>query len=169
MGLPSKLKNMNLYNEGNTYIGKIGELTPPKITHAMEDWRGGGMLGPVQIDNGLEAMEFEWTLGGWSSQVVSQLGAVEIDGVLLRALGAFQADDTGMVTPVDIVMMGRHTEVDFGNWKPGDDTEKKIKTALSYYKLTVDGRELLEIDMPGGVYRVDGVDRYAQIRAAIGG
>ncbi|MXO64862.1 phage major tail tube protein [Altericroceibacterium endophyticum] len=169
MGLPHKLKNMNLYDEGVSFMGEIGELTPPTISHATEDWRGGGMLGPVKIDNGLEALEFEWTLGGYVSQVVSQMGELAIDGVMLRAMGAFQSDQDGGVKSVELVMRGRHTELDRGTWKPGDDTEKKLKTALSYYKEIVDGTTLLEIDMIAGIYKVGGVDRYAQIRAAIGG
>lgn len=167
--LPRKLKNMNLYNEGNAYLGQIAELTPPKVSHTMEDWRGGGMLGAVKIDHGLEALEFEWTIGGFSSQVIGQMGITQIDGVLLRALGGFQAEDTGAVSSVELVMRGRHQELDLGNWKPGEDTEKKVKTVLTYYKVIVDGSELLDIDMIAGIYRVNGVDRYADIRAAIGG
>ncbi|MDO9795034.1 phage major tail tube protein, partial [Glaesserella parasuis] len=37
-----------------------------------------------------------------------------------------------------------------------------------YYKLTVDGKELIEIDLINSVFKVDGKDRYAQHRAAIG-
>lgn len=167
--LPRKLKNMNLFNEGNAFLGQIAELTPPKVSHTMEDWRGGGMLGAVKIDHGLEALEFEWTIGGFSNQVIGQMGITQIDGVLIRALGAFQAEDTGAVSSVELVMRGRHQELDFGNWKPGDDTEKKVKTVLTYYKVIVDGSELLEIDVIAGIYRVNGIDRYAEIRAAIGG
>ena len=169
MGLPAKLKNLNLFNEGQSYLGIIAELTPPKITHATEDWRGGGMLGPVKIDNGLEAMEVEYTLGGYSSQIVSQSGQLAIDGTLVRAVGAFQSDQYGAVDQVELVMIGRQTERDPGNWKPGDDTEIKVKHALTYYKEIVNGRDLIEIDMIAGIYIVDGVDRYAAIRAAIGG
>lgn len=166
--LPRKLKNMNLFNEAQTYLGEIAELTPPKISQAMEDWRGGGMLGPVKIDHGLEAMEFEWTVGGLVVQVLRQMGATQHDAYLLRTLGAFQTDQDGSVSSVELVMRGRHQELDRGNWKPGDDTEQKIKTVCSYYKETIDGEELLEIDMVGGIYRVAGIDRYAEIRAAIG-
>lgn len=166
--LPRKLKDMRLYDDGYSFRGQIAELTPPKITHIMEDWRGGGMLGAVKIDFGLEPLEFEWTLGGYSDLVTSQMGIVQLDGVMLRALGAFQAEETGQATSVELVMRGRHTERDLGNWKQGEDTEIKVKTALSYYKEIVDGRELLEIDMVAGIYVVNGVDRRAEIRAALG-
>jgi P2 family phage contractile tail tube protein len=166
---PSKVKNINLFNEGNSYLGSIGEYTPIKLTMLTQDWRGGGMIGSVKIDQGIELPEFEWTLGGWSRQVIGQFGVTTLDGVLLRAMGALQDDTSGTVKAVEAVVMGRHTEIDFGNWKPGEDTEKKIKTAPSYYKLIEDGAELVEIDLVGGIYRINGIDRYAEIRAAIGG
>lgn len=74
----------------------------------------------------------------------------------------------GEVSAVEITMRGRHAEVDPGNAKSGDKTETTIKTALTYYKLTVDDKDLMEIDMINSVFKVDGVDRYAELRAAIG-
>jgi P2 family phage contractile tail tube protein len=167
--LPKKLKNMNLFNDANSYLGVIAEVTLPKISHAMEDWRGGGMLGPIKIDNGLEALEFEWTLGGHDTIVIRQMGVTSYDGVLLRFMGAYQSDGDGSVTAVEAEIRGRHQELDFGNSKPGEDTEMKIKTVPSYYKLISNGAVLFEIDMLAGTYIVGGIDRYADIRAAIGG
>ena len=57
MGLPKKLKNMNAHVDGEGYLGKIAEFEEPKLALATEDWRGGGMIGPVKIDLGLEGME----------------------------------------------------------------------------------------------------------------
>lgn len=166
--LPRKLKNFNLYNEGFSHLGEIGECTLPKIVHSMEDWRGGGMLGPIKIDNGLEALEFEWTLGGINGLPLRQMGVARHDGVMLRFMGAYQSDDTGAVTAVEVVVRGRHQELDLGNQKTGEDTEQKVKTACSYYRLMIDGAEQYEIDLLAGIYRVGGVDRYAEIRAAMG-
>lgn len=166
--LPHKLKNMNLFNDANSYLGLVGEVTLPKIVHAMEDWRGGGMIGPIKIDNGLEALEFEWTLGGHDTIAVRQMGLTRHDGALLRFLGAYQSDTVGAVTAVEAVIRGRHQEIDFGSQKPGEDTELKVKTVCSFYELRSNGAELLYIDMLRSIYRVGGVDRYAQIRAAIG-
>ena len=166
--LPKKLKNMNLFNDANSYLGVIAEVTLPKIVHAMEDWRGGGMLGPIKIDNGLEAMEFEWTLGGLEAIAIKQMGITRHDGVLMRFMGAYQSDQDGSVTAAEAVMRGRHQELDPGTQKPGEDTETKYKTVCSYYKLTWGGAVLFEIDMLAGTYIVDGIDRYAEIRAAIG-
>ena len=168
MGIGAKLKNMNLFNEGASFLGLVTEVTLVKLTRKMEGYRAGGMDGEIMIDMGQEALELEWTIGGILSDVLRQYGAVTHDALLLRFAGAYQADDTGLVIPVEIVVRGRHQEIDMGNAKPGADTEHKVKSVLSYYKLIVNGRTDIEIDIPGMKMSVGGVDRLAAQRAAIG-
>lgn len=167
--LPSKLKNLNVFNEAQSYLGVAGEVTLPKLTAKMEGWRGGGMIGEVKVDMGIDELMMEWKVGGLVRQVLRQFGETDVAGLLLRFMGAYQADDGSGVTAVEIVVRGRHEEIDMGNAKAGDDTEWSIKTPCSYYKLVIDGFTEIEIDVQAGIYRVGGVDRYAEIRSAIGG
>lgn len=53
MGLPRKLKNLNTYVDGEGFLGTVAEFEEPKLAIATEEWRGGGMLGPVMLDKGL--------------------------------------------------------------------------------------------------------------------
>lgn len=170
MALPKKLKMMNLFNEGNSYLGQTGEVTLPKLGRKFEDWRGGGMNGTVKVDLGLsdDMTEFSWKLGGIDPLVIGQFGAATVAALGLRFAGSYQRDDTGETTAVEIVVRGRHEEIDFGNAKAGDDTEVSIKTIWSYYKLTIDGEVVIEIDIPGIVEKVNGVDLIAAHRKNIG-
>lgn len=168
MALPRKLKNLNLFNDGASYIGQVTELTPPTLSRSMEEYRGGGMSGPVMIDNGQEAIEFEWKCGGLMREPLRQFGATRHDAVQLRFAGAYQRDDSGNVDAVEIVVRGRHQELDFGSAKAGDDTEFSVKTACSYYKLTINGVTEIEIDFVNMIENIGGVDRLAAQRAAIG-
>ena len=43
-----------------------------------------------------------------------------------------------------------------------------FKVPLTYYKIIVDGKELVEIDALNTIFIVDGVDKLAEHRAAIG-
>ncbi len=167
--LPRKLKDFRFYNDANSYQGICRELTLPKIAHTFEDWRAAGMFAPVKIDMGMEAIEFEWTLGGHDVIVMRQMGLVRHDGALLRFTGAYQSDEDGSVTAAEVVVRGRHQEIDRGSQKVGEDTETKVKTACSFYSETVNGTELIYIDVINGIYRVGGIDRHAEIRAALGG
>lgn len=168
MGVPSKLKNMNLFLNGESFIGVAGEVTLPKLSLKTEEWRGGGMLGPVMIDQGLDKLEMEYTLGGLAASAIRDFGATSHDAVMLRFAGAYQEDGTGSVKALEAVARGRYAEIDMGNAKPGGDTEHKHKLACSYYKLSVDGQDWIEIDLLAGTFIVFGVDRQAEIQAALG-
>lgn len=166
-GLPRKLKNMNLFNDGNSYLGEVGSVTLPVLGRSFEDWRGGGMNAPVKSDQGMNGLEMEWTIGGLDLVAIRQFGTPTVDGVGLRFAGAYQRENTGAVDAVEVVVRGRHEEIDMGEQKPGEDSEQKVKSALSYYKLTVNGRVEVEIDILNMIEIVDGVDRLAAQRAAI--
>ncbi|MFA9486941.1 phage major tail tube protein [Moraxella haemolytica] len=170
MALPKKLKLMNLFNDGNSYLGQTGEVTLPKLGRKLEDWRGGGMNGSVKVDLGLsdDMTEFEWKLGGIDKIVLEQFGSPTVSGVPLRFAGSYQQDDTGETTAVEIVVRGRHEEINLGSAQSGEDTEVAIKTIWSYYKLTIDGKVVIEIDIPNMIEKVNGKDMLAAHRKNIG-
>ncbi|UGV31536.1 phage major tail tube protein [Halopseudomonas aestusnigri] len=170
MAMPRKLKNMNLFNDGVSYAGVAKQVTLPPLSRKMEGYRGAGMNGPVKADMGLsdDGIQLEWTCAGLDLQVFRQWGTTTVDGVLLRFAGAYQRDDTGEVSAVEVVVRGRHEEIGSGDASPGEDTEQSITTTCSYYKLTVDNEVLVEIDIMNMIEMVDGVDRLAEQRAAIG-
>lgn len=168
MGVPSKLKNMHAYVNGVSHAGIVAEVTLPKLSLKTEEWRGGGMLGPIMIDQGLDKLELEHTDGGLIESAFRDFGATSHDAVMVRFAGAYQEDGTGSVKAVEAIVRGRYTEIDMGNAKPGGDTEHKKKMACSYYKLSVDGQDWIEIDLLAGTFIVFGVDRQAEIQAALG-
>lgn len=170
MRAPPKLKNLNLFQNGENWVGLVDEFTPAKLSHKREAWRGGASLVALKIDHGLEddALDVEFKLGTWKRDVVSALGETRLDGTLLRFSGAFQSDETGAVSTVEITVRGRYQEADRGAAKSGEDTEMTVKMNCVYYKEEIDGAVVVEIDALNMVYVENGVDRYAEIRAAIG-
>jgi len=168
MSLPRKLKNFTLFNDGRAYLGEVPEVTLPKLTRKTEDYRAGGMNGPIKEDLGMEGLEMQWTAAGYLRDLFGQWGARKHDGVLLRFAGALQDAGTGNVGALEVVVRGRHTEIDPGTSKAGDLTELKITSALSYYKLSIDGVVAVEIDLVNMVEIVNGYDLMADVRAAMG-
>lgn len=170
MALPRKLKHMNLFNEGHSYMGVASSVTLPKLTRKLEAWRGAGMDGIAKVDMGLgdDGLQLEWMLGGIDDTVLKQFGEVSASGIGLRFAGSYQQDDTGETIAVEVVVRGRHEEIDMGEAQPGEDTEHSITTACTYYKLVVDGEELIEIDTIGMLFKVDGKDLYEEHRKNIG-
>lgn len=168
MALPNSLKNFNLFADGGSLMGVVEEVALPKLSRKMEAFQGGGMVAPVDIDLSNEKLELDFTCGGFVADLVKQYGLAKASGALLRFSGAYQRDDTGDVQAVEIVARGRYAEIDFGNAKVGDKTTTKLKATLSYYKLTVDGVVLVEIDALAMIFIINGVDMLAAQRKAIG-
>lgn len=168
MALPSVLKYFNAYGDGESYLGQVEEITIPKIAIKAEGYRGGGMLGEVDIDMGLEKLEYESTYGGPMRSVLRQFGVMTHDGLLQRYVGSYQREDSGAVDAYEIVVRGRHVEMDFGGSKAGDKSPFKVKTSCSYYKLSINGVTEIEIDMVGMIFMVGGVDRLSEHRRALG-
>lgn len=167
MGIPKKLKNLTAHIDGANYIGQIMEFEEPALALATEEYRGGGMIGPVMIDMGLQAMEATLKMGGHVVELMRKFGTTRVDGVRVRLVGAYQRDDTGEVETVECYLGGRFSEIGTGTAKPGDDTEHEYKLPLSYYRRVVNGRVEMEIDMVAGTFIVDGIDRYGEIMAAL--
>lgn len=168
MGLPASLKNFNVFVDGVSWQGIVETVKQPKLSRKMEEFRGGGMDGPADIDVGQEKIEAELECGGFVREALKSYGISKAAGGLYRFAGAYQSDDTGQVQAVEIVMRGRIKEYDPGDAKVGDKTKTNIKLVLTYYKLTVDGKDLLEIDLLNFIFKVDGDDRLAEQRKAIG-
>ncbi|MEQ2105058.1 phage major tail tube protein [Burkholderia cenocepacia] len=168
MGMPRKLKGFNLFQNGENFVGQVVEVTLPKLTRKMEDYQGGGMSGPIKVDFGQEGIQLEWTCGGFMRSVLGQHAITKHDGVLLRFAGGYQAEDSTNVDAIEIVIRGRHSEIDPGTAKSKEDTAFKVTTVASYYKLSVNGQDVIEIDFVNMIEKVNGNDLFAALRNAIG-
>lgn len=168
MALPRVLKDMMIFNDAQDYMGQCGSVTLPKLTRKLEDWRGAGMDSAIKLDMGGEPMEMEHSYGGPIRQIFEQYGITTINGVGLRFAGAYQSEEGAAYDAIEVIVRGRHEEIDMGEAKMGEAGEFKVKTAVSYYKLVWNGTTLIESDPINGVLIVNGVDRMAQRNAALG-
>ncbi|MCU5773062.1 phage major tail tube protein [Erwiniaceae bacterium BAC15a-03b] len=170
MALPRKLKHLNLFNAGENWMGIVESVTLPKFTRKFEKYRGGGMPGAVDIDMGLDdgALDTEFSIGGTESLLFKQMGTPKVDGIQLRFTGSIQADDTAEVQAVELIVRGRHKELDSGEWKSGESSSTKVSNTNSYAKLTIGGEVLYEVDLVNMIEIVDGVDLLEEHRTALG-
>ncbi|EFA5109984.1 phage tail protein [Escherichia coli] len=108
-------------------------------------------------------------ISSWANVDIWELyAATGVDAVPIRFAGSYQRDDTGETVAVEVVMRGRQKEIDTGEGKQGEDTESKISVVCTYFRLTMDGKELVEIDTINMIEKVNGVDRLEQHRRNIG-
>lgn len=163
--MPQYLKNMNLYVHGKGYAGRVEEITLPKLTIKTEEFRGGGMDAPLEMDMGMEKLECSFTLNEYDSELFSLWKLVPNEMVDIVLRGAFDQD--GTIIPIELKLNGSWKELDMGSWKPGDKSSIKVSVSLRKYGLSINSEEVVMIDIPGMRRVIAGTDHLADVRAAI--
>lgn len=161
------LKNINLFIDGRGYAGQVQEVTPPVPTQVTEDFRAGGMNGPVKITMGMEPMEASFVLSAYDRDVLALFGVVEGGQINCTIRGALESYN-GTVTPVAHVMRGKVVSLDSGTWKPGELSPMTVNLALNYWRLEHGIVVAQEVDIENMIHRQNGIDLLAPIRAALG-
>ena len=166
---PKKLTNFHVVIDGYSMAGVADEITLPVLSRNMVEHRAGGMLGPVSLDLGLEAMKVEITLSEQARAVLASWGLEDASGLGVRFMGAAESEDgDSSVDAIEVTVRGRWKMIDTGTIKPGETAKTKVEMPITYFKYTVNGTDLIEIDLMNNIEKVNGVDRMAAIRAAIG-
>jgi len=160
--LPKTLKNFTVFIDGVGYAGIVEEGTPPKLAMKVEEFQGGGMIGAVDIPMGsVEKMEFEITLAEYNPAVMGKFGHNDLP-VSFR--GAQGADNEAIKVETRALLR----EIDQGGLKAAEKGQLKIAFTASYYKMTVAGADVVEIDMENMVFKSGGVDHAAGMKKALG-
>lgn len=161
------LKYLNLIVDGRGYAGKIEEYSPPDLQLSTEEFRGGGMDAPVDIDMGQEKMTCSFVLTSYDADVLALWGIKDGSAVQLTARGSLESLD-GTSKPVAHHMTGKLTHVARGTWGSGKKPSLTCTVSLRYYREVHNQRTINEIDVINMVRIVDGVDQLAAHRANIG-
>lgn len=165
--IPEMLTNCVMFIDGVSFSGDVPSMTLPKLSTKTEEYRGGGMSGPVDLPTGLEKLEAAWTTNGVRKESLKFFGLADQTACNAVFRSSFKGQ-RGTVKAVTATLRGSLKEVDLGDWKPGDKSEIKHGMAVTYYKLEIDGRVMYEIDFANMVQVINGVDQLAAERSALG-
>lgn len=161
-------KNFQLFLDGRGYAGQAEDVKLPELVEVIEDWRGGGMDGSIPIEMGMEAMEMSANLICFSRDVMALWGlAPGVGNIAITLRSALESED-GTITPEAHYCRGKVTGLDQGTVKAGEKSMLAITMKLSYYRRTENNIDVIEIDVPNMVRKINGIDRLAAQRAAIG-
>lgn len=166
--LPRVLKDFTMFLDGVGYAGLAEEVTLPKLTRQMEDYQAGGMLGPVKLDLGMDAMSLECTIAELNPEVLKLFGNANASGINARFLGAIVSQDGGGTDAIEISVRGRFEEIDPGAAKKKETLKLKVKMPLTYYRYSHNSVPLIEIDLIGGKESVGGTDLSAAVLKSLG-
>lgn len=167
--LPSIIKDGDVFIDGKGYFGKVEEITPPVLATKTEDFQAGGMIAALGVDMGLEKLESSIKCYEWSEDIYRKFGTVNGSSVSFRFMFASEREDASEeLKAIEIVMRGRIVKLDPGSYKKGAISMLGVDIEPTYVRYEVDGKVLVEVDVPNMIYIVDGVDRYARRRVALG-
>ena len=162
-----QFKALNAYVDGQSYLGRVDEFEPVNLQIETEGFRAGGMDVEVPLDTGMEQMEINLKLRGVHRQTLEQFGKATSD-TRIEVRGALE-DYDGNVTQISYNMVGMITELPTDAIQGrGEVPMTTITMGLNFYEIKVDGDEVIYIDALNMVRRINGVDRLADIRTAIG-
>lgn len=164
---PRVLKNCMVFMDGNFLVGGHTEVEVPTLSLNTEEYRGGGMDAPVDIDMGMEKLEATVTFKERRAEDLKLFG-LNLFGEVPMTVRA--ADESDMLPGQIIIdMRGKITKIEeTGAWKPGDETGVKYTMTCNYYRYRRDGEEIFEIDIAGFRRVIGGVDRLLAQRVAMG-
>lgn len=162
------IRNINLFVDGRGYAGKVEEITLPKLTPTLQEYKAGGMSAAVDIPmGGHEKLEADITLKAFDPDVLKLFNVNLGNQAQFTARGALQ-DDNGTTRAVVVSMKGLIKEYDMGAWKAGEEMQLKLGLSLRYYRLEYDGEVLIEADPVNMKLEVNGNDQLADTRKALG-
>ncbi len=161
--LPHSLVDFTAFVDGVGRAGKVTEGAGPKVALLVEEYIGGGMGGSVDIPMGaVEKMETTISMNGVEADYYRHIG--KTIGMTYRG-----ATNDGESTQAVIHQMrGLMREADGDAMKRKDKGMVKNTMTVEYYKLTIGNDVVLEIDVMGKRFIVDGNDIWAEQRAALG-
>lgn len=166
----NKLYNANVYVNGVSFLGRAEEVTLPKVQAKMVEHKALGMFGVIETAAGIEKMEAKIK---WSSLYPEVIGeaANPYKSVSIQVRASLEThDSTGRIAEVPVVafMTAQFKQFPGVGFKHQDNAEVETELTVSYYKLTIDGKDYIEVDAFANIWKVEGEDILAQYRTNIG-
>ncbi|PIQ25419.1 phage major tail tube protein [bacterium (Candidatus Blackallbacteria) CG13_big_fil_rev_8_21_14_2_50_49_14] len=167
----NRLTNANVFFEGNSLLGRVEEITLPEIKVKTAEHKALGMVGSIEAFAGFEKLEGKIK---WSSlypdamkKTANPFKSVQIQvrGSLESWTGQGRSEQKKVVINLTVAFK----KFPGGNFKPQDNVELETDFACYYMKQTVNGEDIVEIDVLENIYKAGGVDMLATYRSNIGG
>lgn len=164
MAIPRKIRNFNVFVDGISYFGRATEAKLPQVKIQTEANCNSGQDGPFGMDMGIEGMTAEVTFAEWDAVLLKKLGSE--DRFVFRP--AAQGDSRADADTIIATMSGLITAAETGDLKPGEGAPLKLVMDLRYYRLEINGEEIMEIDLVNAKRVIGGTDQLAAQRRAMG-
>lgn len=170
MGAINSITNANLYIGANSFLGKVKELTLPEGAAKMVEHSALGQIGMIDLPAGFEKFEAKITWNSFYADALVQTGSI-FDFLTMQARSSvkvYGANGLQQEVPLVVTMRGSSKNLPAGSFKQNENVEAETNLNVTYFKLSIDGKDVYEVDPVNNIYKVNGVDKLATYRANIG-
>jgi len=167
--IPTVLNNFNTYGDGHKFVGVASEVSLPSFEYLTETIDGAGIGGEIEeaIEGSFGSLETETTFQNISREYfdyITHTGLVIYRGSMQMADTASQENDfEGIV----VTTKGKVKSFELGSLKKGGKGEPKVVREITYCKVTIGGKEVLELDKYNLIWKLNGTDRLQKVRGQI--
>ena len=166
-----RVTNANVYVDGNSILGTVEEATLPDIKYKLSEHKALGMIGVVEFFSGIDKLEAKLKWNSFYADVLAKFAnPFKTLSIQVRAsIETYGAAGRTEEKPLVAYMTVQATNFPAGSFKQHDNVELESTLGVTYYKLVIDGKDIVEIDVMSNIYKVSGSDVLANYRANIGG
>ena len=168
--IPDKLKGFMCYDEGRTMIG-IADVVLPNIQYMTDTIKGAGIAGEVDSPAVGNIQSMTTTIN-WRSLVAENIIYVAPNTYLFDFRGSVQIydEDSGEYNSkaIKVVMKCIPKGFNLGNFDTAAQMGTNGEHEVIYIKVSIEGKEYVEIDKLNYIFKIDDVDYLEKVRRDIG-
>lgn len=168
-GIPEVINDFNLYLSGNKLGGTTGEVALPDFEPITSTTSGNGILGEYEaiVLGHFGSMEQEIPFRCINEDYFKMVSPSKSVELTLR--GAIQQSERDTMNEGEVgmrvVFRGRCKKISIGTVKQREQMGSMVSLELTYILIEMDGKERICLDKINTIYRINGVDQLAKIRA----
>ena len=166
----NKLHGAHVYVNNRSNFGKSTQVVLPQIEAVMNEYAALGMSGAVELPSGFGLMEatITWNYPDNETQADFSNPFRAVNVTVRSSKSTWSSGGLEEEKSVIAHLRGLPKQHGGGTFSGKDDVEVESVLAVNYYKLIVDGEDVLEFEPLTNKYVVRGVDIFAQRRANLG-
>lgn len=166
MGNKSTLRSWTFFTKGRRIQG-AHEYTPPELSIQVANLRTGAQDAPTPVDDGMEALTCQIKFWGIDTDMLALFGCVVGQKPRFTAYEGYMSNGTSLGTIEEFEGFVSKVTRDTRSGESLSEVSVTVDIVLSYYRQTLEGRELFEIDTERFIRRINGVDLLSGLAAKI--
>lgn len=158
----SYLVRWALYAQGS-HVANASEYTPPPMSVVEAEYRAGHMDMPIILDDGMESMTVTFKLVGADERILALFGLQSGGNPRIVVREGYKGGQSD--TLLQDEMAGIITKYESDARTETDRAKSGVTITMrpSFYKRTINGKEIVYLDPTKGIRRINGVDQFESI------